>query len=160
MSYKVFIPTAGVGSRLGNLTTSINKSLVSLDNKPIISHLIDQFPEDCDFVIALGYKGNLVKEFLETLYPQKKIEFVFVEPYKGEKSGLGHTLQCSSHLLQDPFVFISCDTLILNKIPPLNHNWVGFSNASNIDSYRTVNIKSKFVSYSRPLCTYDTVGEF
>ena len=74
------------------------------------SHLLDQFPEDCDFVIALGHKGNLVKEFLETLYPHKKIEFVFVEPYKGEKSGLGHTLQSSSHLLQEPFVFISCDT--------------------------------------------------
>ena len=65
MSYKVFIPTAGIGSRLGDLTTSINKSLVSLDNRPIISHLLDQFPNDCDFVIALGHKGNLVKEFLE-----------------------------------------------------------------------------------------------
>ena len=44
MTYKVFIPTAGMGSRLGYLTTAINKSLVSLDNRPIISHLIDQFP--------------------------------------------------------------------------------------------------------------------
>ena len=43
MSYKVFIPTAGIGSRLGPLTNSINKSLVSLDNRPIITHLFDQF---------------------------------------------------------------------------------------------------------------------
>ena len=146
MTYKVFIPTAGMGSRLGYLTTDINKSLVSLDNRPIISHLIDQFPNDCEFVIALGHKGNLVKEFLENLYPQKKIEFVFVEPYEGEKSGLGYTLRSSAHLLQEPFVFISCDTLVLNKIPLPSHNWVAFSKIKNVDSYRTINIKKEFVS--------------
>lgn len=146
MSYKVFIPTAGMGSRLGDLTTAINKSLVSIDNRPIISHLLDQFPEDCNFVIALGHKGNLVKEFLENLYPHKKIEFVFVEPYKGKKSGLGHTLRCSSHLLQEPFVFISCDTLVLNEIPLPNHNWVAFSKNLKVESYRTINIKTEFVS--------------
>jgi len=56
MPFKVFIPTAGIGSRLGDLTNSINKSLVSLDNKPIISHIIDLYPRDAEFVIALGYK--------------------------------------------------------------------------------------------------------
>ena len=62
MPYKVFIPTAGIGSRLGDLTSSINKSLVALDNKPIISHIINLFPRDAEFVIALGYKGEIVKE--------------------------------------------------------------------------------------------------
>ena len=57
MSYKVIIPTAGIGSRLEQLTKHLNKSLVSLANKPILSHLIDQFPKTCNFVIALGYKG-------------------------------------------------------------------------------------------------------
>ena len=28
----------------------------------------------------------------------------------------------------------------------MNHNWVAFSNVSNIDPYRTINIKSNFVS--------------
>ena len=51
MSYKVFIPTAGIGSRLGNLTNSINKSLVTLDNRPIITHLFDQFPDNCEFIM-------------------------------------------------------------------------------------------------------------
>ena len=146
MSYKVFIPTAGIGSRLGSLTKSINKSLVSLDNRPIMTHLLDQFPDNCEFIIALGHKGNLVKQFLENLYPEKNIRYVFVDTYMGKNSGLGYTLISSKHYLQDPFLFISCDTLILNKIPPLNHNWVAFSNVSNIDPYRTINIKSNFVS--------------
>ena len=73
----------------------------------------------------------LEKQFLENLYPDKNIKYVFVDPYIGKNSGLGYTLISSKHYLQDPFVFISCDTLILDKIPPLNHNWVGFSNISN-----------------------------
>ena len=76
VSYKVLIPTAGIGSRLGKLTKYLNKSLVSISNRPIISHLIDQFPNDCEFVIALGYKGNLVRDFLELAYPK------YIEWYK------------------------------------------------------------------------------
>ena len=53
--YKVLIPTAGIGSRLDNLTKYLNKSLVSVQNKPIIARIIEMFPEETEFVIALGY---------------------------------------------------------------------------------------------------------
>ena len=76
MSYRVVIPTAGIGSRLEGLTKYINKSLVGIANRPTISHLIEQFPEDCEFVIALGHKGKLVRDFLELAYPDKKFFFV------------------------------------------------------------------------------------
>ena len=145
MTYKVFIPTAGIGSRLGALTSAINKSLVSIDNRPIISHLIDQFPDSCNFVIALGHKGNLVKEFLDNIYDNKKIDYVKIDPFKGENSSLGYTLLSSKHLLQEPFVFISCDTLVKNKIPEPSHNWVGYSKNSIINQYRTLRIKSNMV---------------
>ena len=79
MGYRVVIPTAGIGSRLGSLTKYINKSLVSIANRPIISHVIEQFPDDCEFVIALGYKGNLVKDFLELAYPDRKFFFAEVD---------------------------------------------------------------------------------
>ena len=142
MIQKVFIPTAGIGSRLGVLTSNINKSLLTLDNKPIISHIIDLFPLDAEFIIALGYKGEIVKEFLENYYPHRKIDFVFVDPFIGDKSGLGFTLLSCSHLLQEPFVFISCDTLVFDKIPAPDHNWVAYSDKPIINSYRTVQIES------------------
>ena len=72
MSYRVVIPTAGLGSRLKNLTRNLNKSLVSVVNRPVISYIIDQFPAKCEFVIALGYKGHLVKEFIDLAYPNRK----------------------------------------------------------------------------------------
>ena len=79
MSYRVVIPTAGIGSRLEALTRYINKSLVSVANRPTLSHLIEQFPSDCEFVIALGYKGNLVRDFLELTYPHRTFFFVNVD---------------------------------------------------------------------------------
>ena len=110
MSYRVIIPTAGIGSRLEKLTKYLNKSLVNLANRPILSHLIDQFPKTCDFVIALGYKGDLVKDFLELSYPDRTFHFININPYEGKGSGLGYTLLCCEKYLQEPFVFTSSNT--------------------------------------------------
>ena len=64
MKLRVCIPTAGTGSRLGSLVKNINKSLVAVNNKPTISHQIEYFSKDTEFVIPLGYKGDLVKKYL------------------------------------------------------------------------------------------------
>ena len=141
MSYRVIIPTAGIGSRLEKLTKFINKSLITVANKPILSHLIDQFPKTCDFVIALGYKGDLVKNFLELSYPERTFYFVHVKPYEGKGSGLGYSLLCCKKYLQKPFVFISCDTIVKEPIPKPKFNWMGYASKKKIISYRTLQIK-------------------
>jgi choline kinase len=138
MSYRVCIPTAGIGSRLGELTKYVNKSLVSIANRPILSHLIEQFPADAEFVIALGHKGNLVREFLDLAYPLRKFYFVEVEPFEGEGSGLGLSLLACKQYLQQPFVFISCDTLVKEPIPTPTENWVAYSEVDDLKPYRTI----------------------
>ena len=65
MKYRVLLPTAGLGTRLGNLSKNVNKALVAVDNKPVISHVIEKFPKDVEIVVALGYKGNLVRDYLQ-----------------------------------------------------------------------------------------------
>lgn len=138
MSYKVVILTAGMGSRLNHFTKNINKSLVSVANRPVISHIIDQFPKTCKFVIALGYKGELVREFLRLAYADRSFYFVNVDKYKGSGSGLGYSLLCCEKYLQEPFIFTSCDTLVKNKIKPPKFNWVGSAKLKNPISYRTI----------------------
>jgi len=140
MSYKVCIPTAGTGLRLGRLTRYLNKSLVSIANRPTICHLIEQFPPDVKFVIALGHKGNLVHEFLGLAYPDRHFDYAQVDPYEGEGSGLGLSLLACQQYLQEPFVFISCDTLVDEFIPPPEKNWMGYAEVQNVDPYRTLKI--------------------
>jgi len=140
MSYKVFIPTAGLGSRLHKATKHINKSLITVDFKPAISHIIDKFSKKCEFVIALGYKGDLVKDYLSLSHPQSKIIFKKIKKFKGPSSGLGHTLLECKHLLNEPFVFISCDTLVSERIPDPDKNWIGYAESENIFNYRTIKL--------------------
>ena len=52
-NYKVCILAAGLGSRSFN--PDINKALLPLNNKAIISHIIDMFPKTYDFIITIGY---------------------------------------------------------------------------------------------------------
>ena len=141
MAYKVCIPTAGTGSRLGELTRYINKSLVGIANRPTICHLIEQFPEDVKFVIALGHKGNLVKEFLGLAYPDRHFDYANVDLYEGEGSGLGLSLLACKQFLQEPFVFISCDTLVEESIPEPSNNWMGYADVCDLSPYRTLAIK-------------------
>ncbi|HLB41665.1 MAG TPA: phosphotransferase [Gammaproteobacteria bacterium] len=145
MTYRVCIPTAGLGSRLGKLTQYINKSLVSLANRPLLSHLIEQFPRNVEFVIALGHKGHLVREFLELAYPNRRFFFAEVNPYEGPGSGLGLSLLACKKYLQQPFSFISCDTIIKGSIPKPDHNWLGYAETEDLDSYRTLALQSSIV---------------
>ena len=146
MSLRVCILTAGTGSRLGDLTKYLNKSLVSIANRPALSHLIEQFPEDTEFVIALGHKGNLVREFLELAYSERVFYFAEVEPFEGPGAGLGLSLiQCKAHL-QQPFIFLSCDTLIIEPVPALEQNWIGYAERDDLSPYRTVKVEQGRVS--------------
>jgi choline kinase len=145
MPYRVLIPAAGTGSRLGELTRYINKSLVSVDNRPAICHIIEQFPEDAEFVIALGHKGDLVRDFLDMAYPERKFCYSFVSPFEGEGSGLGLSiLSCREHL-ETSFIFISCDTLVRGKIPDLSRNWAGYAERADVSQYRTLRIENEHV---------------
>ena len=95
MNYKVLIPSAGLGTRLGDFSKNLNKALVSLDNKPVISHVIEKFPKEIEIVIALGHKGDLLRDYLEMAHPDRKITCVKIKNYCGSGSGLVLTiLEC------------------------------------------------------------------
>ena len=72
MPDRVCIPSAGLGERLENLTKYINKPLLNIANKPAISYIIEKFSEDTEFIIPLGYKGDLIRQFVELAYPNRK----------------------------------------------------------------------------------------
>ena len=145
MKLRVIIPTAGLGQRLGDLTKNLNKSLITVADKPVISHIIDSFPVDSEFVIPIGFDGYKVREYLKIAYPKKKFYFVNIKKFSGKGSGLGLTLLKSKKYLNRPFIFVSCDTIFLGSIPSLDSNWVGYDNSKISTSYRKIKIKNKKV---------------
>lgn len=136
----VLILAAGIGSRLKDLTVNVNKAMLPINNKAIISHIIDKFPKEYDFIIALGYKGEELKQYCEITHPQHKFTFVNVDKYEGKDSGPGYSsLQCKEYL-QRPFYFTVADCLIDTKIPHLDGNWLGISPTSYPEKYSTVKV--------------------
>ena len=63
---KTIILAGGYGTRLGNITEAIPKPMVKIGNKPIIWHImkIYSYYGYKDFVISLGYKSEVIKEYL------------------------------------------------------------------------------------------------
>ena len=145
MKYKVLIPTAGLGSRLEKHTKYLNKSLISINHRPSLSWQIEKFPEDTLYIIALGYKGSLVKQFLKLAYPNRNFIFVDVDKYEGSGSGLGYSIIKCRNYLNDPFIFMSCDTLVVEEIPPPNYTWMGYANLKNENKYRSLKISNSQV---------------
>lgn len=131
--YKVLIPTAGMGSRLGNYCDHVNKTLVPVANKPIISYIIEKFPLDVEIIIDLGHKGDLVQQFLSLAYPERKFTFVWAK-----RQGLTQDLFDYEPILQCPFIFFTNDAIVLEKIPPPDKDWVGYSDIEAGVDYRSV----------------------
>ena len=61
---KLVILAGGYGSRLGNLTNYIPKPMVRVGGKPMLWHIMKIYASYGinEFVICLGYKGDIIKE--------------------------------------------------------------------------------------------------
>ena len=67
---KVVILAGGFGTRLSEETIVKPKPLVEIGGKPIIWHIMKlyEFYGFNDFVICLGYKGHLIKDYFMNYY--------------------------------------------------------------------------------------------
>ena len=140
--FTVCILTAGKGTRMGSYSQYINKSLLPIDRKATISHIIKKFPPETEFVIALGYLGQQVVNYLKTAHSSLNIRFVNVDNYEGLGSGPGYSLLCCQGYLQKPFFFVSCDTLWQEDLDfSLNENWLGVAKVPEEESQKYCNLK-------------------
>lgn len=140
IDYKVLITTSGIGSRLGALTKYNNKSLVRIGKKPVISHIIEKYSQEIEFVITLGHYGDHVRDFLLLAYPDRKFSFVQVDNYDKPGSSLVHSIICAKSELQCSFVFHACDTIVTDEIPIPDHNWVAGNKHADSSEYRSLNV--------------------
>ena len=67
---KVVILAGGFGSRLGHVTELIPKPMVEVGGRPMLWHIMKTYAHYGfnEFVIALGYKGNVIKDYFYKLH--------------------------------------------------------------------------------------------
>ena len=106
----VCILTAGKGTRMGALGKILNKALHPIDGKAIITHIINKFPENAEFIVGVGFLGDQVRNYLQIAHRERNISFVEIDNFDGPGSGPGYSLLCCQSQLQKPFYFVSCIT--------------------------------------------------
>ena len=133
---KVVILSAGKGSRLGACSDYFNKSFIKIGNKGAVSHIIEYFPEDTEFIFVINHLADLVKQYITISHPSIRAKFVEQKIQNGPGGAL---LECKK-LINEPF-YIWCNDTLIEKLPNETNNWIGFSKVESLDGeYSSIEI--------------------
>ena len=120
----IVIPLGGVGKRFSDKGYSQPKALISVEDQPIISYLLDnlQVPPDTSIVIPYHRSyDNLIDVFLTNRYPELNFHF---HKLGSDTMGAAHTLDLAlKDFLRDheseinqPFISIDADNFYTTDI--------------------------------------------
>ncbi len=150
---KVVILAGGYGSRLSEYTKTIPKPMVKVLGKPIIQRIIDYYISygHYEFYIALGYKGNKLKNyFIKKKFPNK-VKINLVETGKNTKTG--GRLKRLEKYLDDTFLMTYGDGLSnvnLNKLINFHKKTGKFFTLTAVRPparFGSIKIKGNYVNY-------------
>jgi dTDP-glucose pyrophosphorylase len=135
----VCIIAAGRGTRMGFAEGALHKALAPLSNRAVLSHVLQSFPVDARFVVAVGHHADQVRAYLGLAHPDRDVRFVTVDNYDGPGSGPGlSVLACAGALGGEPFALAAADGVV-HAMPPLDGDtWMGASPVEDPTSYLTL----------------------
>ncbi len=112
----VVILCGGKGLRLRPLTSNLPKPLITINGKSILENIIQYFLKYNikNFIIATGYKGQLIDKFINTKFKKHNIKIV----YTGLDSDIIVRLKKSSVYSKKHYLVCYGDTMVdidLNK---------------------------------------------
>jgi glucose-1-phosphate thymidylyltransferase len=110
------IPTAGRGSRLGELTVDRPKGLVDVAGRPLLAHVFETAVESgADrLVVIVGYEAAQIIDRFGDAFEGVSITYV----YQREQLGLGHAvLQAEPHV-DGTFLLLNGDNVFAGGVEP------------------------------------------
>jgi len=97
-----------MGTRLRPLTYRLPKPLVPIMSKPLIMHVIDSLPKEVDeIIIPMGYKKDMMEDYLVKNKPQRRITLV----EEREPMGTGGAVKNVEDLIEGQFLVINGDII-------------------------------------------------
>lgn len=102
------ILAAGRGVRMGELTENSPKPLISVGEKPILEHILNNLPEDVsDVIFVVGYRGNLIKSYFGDSYGGRGIKYVHQE----DLNGTAGAVSLAKDFIKGKFLVLNGDDL-------------------------------------------------
>jgi len=113
---KVIIPAAGIGTRLRPHTHTLPKALLYVAGRPIIAHILEDIKPlgVSEVIVIVGYKGELVEEYVSTEYAELHPKFVYQE----KREGIGHAVHQAGRLADagEPLLIVLGDTIVRSDL--------------------------------------------
>jgi len=108
--FSAIVPVAGTGTRLKPHTNTYPKVLLTVGDKPIIGHILDQLLEvgTPSICMVVGYMGEKIKAYVGKNYPALDITYVEQQ----EPKGLGHAIWLTSKQITGPVFILLGDTIL------------------------------------------------
>ena len=104
---------AGYGKRLAARSGELPKPLVQLHGKPLLERVM-RGARDAGierFVIVLGYRGHLIREWYESK-PLRGVEVTWVENPEYHKAN-GVSALCAKPVIHEPFLMMMADHIFI-----------------------------------------------
>ena len=143
---KAIIPAAGIGTRLRPHTHTLPKALLYVAGRPIISHILDDVKRvgASSVVLIVGYKGDLIREYVEREYKDLNADFVVQE----ERLGIGHAVDLTRSVADtgEPALIILGDTILrtdLEKVVASRTNVLGVKEVDDPRRFGVCEVRGK-----------------
>ena len=111
---KLIVLCGGMGTRLKSVVSDVPKPLAPINGIPFLALLLDNYFSIGfeDVIISAGYKSEMIEEFVNSFYPQKRIEVITeLEPL-----GTGGAVRfvCEQNPGDEKYLVVNGDTYISN----------------------------------------------
>lgn len=108
--FTAVVPVAGAGTRLRPHTYTYPKVLLTVGDKPILGHILDDLHAAGirRVCLVIGYLGEMIKDYVSKHYG--KLEVSYVE--QPEPKGLGHAIWLTRGAVSGPVLVMLGDTVL------------------------------------------------
>ena len=162
--FTAVVPVAGAGTRLRPHTYTYPKVLLTVGDKPIIGHILDELKAAGIKKICLvtGYLGEKIKEYVGEHY--KDLEVSYVE--QPEPKGLGHAIWLTRGRVTGPALVMLGDTIIsadLRKFMDSPDDCIAVKEVADPRRFGVVEVKKGYIASmvekpEKPLSNLAIVG--
>lgn len=145
--FTAVVPVAGTGTRLRPHTHTYPKVLLTVGDKPIIGHILDDLEKAGirKVCMVVGYLGEKIREYVAKHY--RHLEVSYVE--QAEPKGLGHAIWLTRRAVTGPVVVLLGDTILdadLSKFLNSREDCIAVKEVADPRRFGVVETKGGYIS--------------
>lgn len=147
IDFTAVVPVAGAGTRLRPHTYTYPKVLLTVGNKPIIGHILDDLAAAGIKKVCMvtGYLGDKIKSYVSSAYPG--LDVTYVE--QPEPKGLGHAIWMTRNRVTGPVLVMLGDTILsadLSKFLGGREDCIAVKEVADPRRFGVVEVKKGYIS--------------